>query len=112
MVDWSEGQVNASTSFNSLRIPTHIVIYGGMVMEVRNIDELAAVIGHELGHTQVWWQNQGPKNELTADRLGFKFMKQAGFDVCRGAQLLKRFHDDPTGVHPAAAYRYKMSGCK
>lgn len=112
VVDYSIGKVNAVTVFGSFKIPVQIVIYGGMMREVRNIDELASVIGHELGHTQVWWQRKGPKNELAADHLGFKFMNQAGYNVCRGAQLIKRFHRDPTGVHPLPSYRYKQSGCK
>lgn len=69
---------------------------------VHNEDELASVIGHEMGHATY-------KSELKADVLGLKYAKRAGYNYCKAAQFLKGYMKDK--VHPSGAERYKNSGC-
>ena len=70
---------------------------------VRNEDELAGVIGHEMAHAKY-------SSELKADVLGLKYAKQAGYSYCRAAQILKGLEKDTN--HPGGSTRYKNTGCK
>ena len=69
---------------------------------VKNEDELAGVIGHEIAHMLY-------KDELKADKQGLLYAKKAGYNYCKAAQFLKNYLEDDT--HPSGAVRYKNSGC-
>lgn len=80
-----------------------ILITQTLLNVVRNEDELAGVIGHEMAH-------QIHNSELRADVLGLKYAQRAGYSYCRAAQLLKLYEAD--SEHPSGSVRYKNTGCK
>lgn len=84
---------------------SRIVVYTGLLNWVKNSDELAIVIGHELGHMK--W-----KTEQRADEYGALYTRAAGFNYCRGAQVYKRMGSGDMPIHPPGADRYKAMRCK
>lgn len=82
----------------------HIAVYTGMLQFVRNEDELALVIGHELAHIK--W-----RSETKADEVGANYIAIAGYNRCKGALMLKRLGKGDS-VHPSGTIRYKHLGCK
>jgi len=81
-----------------------VIISPSLLVFVRNDDEMAGVIGHELAH-------QFYLGEMQADVLGLKFAQKAGYSYCKAAQFLKRLKGGD-GIHPEGAVRYKNTGCK
>lgn len=69
---------------------------------VKNDDELAGVIGHEMAHRYF-------KSELMADLQGLRYAQKAGYGYCIAAQFMKNFAEDKN--HPSGEVRYKNSGC-
>ena len=88
-----------------------IVIYTGMLDYVKNQDELARVLGHELSHFTLRHRRSNVKNEYAADRMGGIYMGLAGYNQCRGALLLKRRGSNGGNDHPADILRYKAFHC-
>lgn len=80
-----------------------IIIFSGLLKATSNQDELATVIGHEMAHNIY-------SGEMDADRLGLTYMRNAGYNYCRGAQFLKKTGNGD-GVHPPWKVRYKATGC-
>lgn len=108
---------------------TKIVVFTGLMEAVRNEDELAMVIAHELAHAMQHhvWQGGFPdigldsrEVEANADRMGAFLMMRAGFDICKGRKVFEVFRDkmgeDPTAPsHPIPSYRIhllKMAWCR
>ena len=81
-----------------------IVIYTGLLKFVRNEEELALVIAHELAHVK--WHT-----ETRADEYGALYLIAAGYNYCKAAQLFKRFGDGDPPIHPSGADRYKAMRC-
>lgn len=79
-----------------------IVVTTELLSLVKNEDELAGVIGHEMAHAIY-------TSELEADILGLKYAQKAGYSYCRAAQFMKGFAED--SKHPSGSVRYKNSGC-
>lgn len=73
-----------------------------LLATVRNEDELAGVIGHEMAHAVY-------SNESRADVLGLKYAARAGYRYCVAAQFLKQLSGDDR--HPDGYTRYKNTGC-
>ncbi len=84
-----------------------ISINAGMLQFVRNDAELALVLGHELAHYKLGHRGSTPSNEFAADALGAIFSSHAGYGVCTGAQVVKRFNDRSSKTHPDSNERYK-----
>lgn len=124
--------INAHASNNN---GLEIVIYQGMLDFVESDDELAVVIGHELGHHMLGHlamskyhgiPHYGYKGspfltsqyrEAMADLLGIQLTTMAGYNPCKGADLWKRlvklyghsYHG--SGTHPhklARIYNYGL----
>ncbi len=101
-------QVNAWIDTENMTITT------GMLAFVKNQDELAAVIGHEMGHyiLQHFELKTGDSrlHEANADKFGIYLMLRAGYDVCNAKGVWERF-DDRFGdsvitiSHPSPAQR-------
>lgn len=90
----------------------------GMLRFVRSDDELAVVLGHELGHLPTsrahgllaWtWSD----HEREADLRGLIYAHQAGYDIRAGARVFERMAtelavwpgDEAAGPHPSHAER-------
>lgn len=101
----NSSEVNAQCGFMSISINK------GMLAFVRNDDELALVLGHELAHFNLGHTSSTPMNELAADSLGAKYEDRAGFNHCKGVMVLYRFHSAGSDTHPASDYRYKRLQC-
>lgn len=98
-------------SVNAEAQGSRIGIYVGMLKNVRNDSEMALVLGHELAHGRLGHSGSTPSNEFAADKLGAKYAHSAGYNVCVGAQLLKRFGSVASKTHPAGTERFKRLGC-
>lgn len=98
---------------NAWITPNALTITTGMLNFVKNKDELAAVIGHEMGHYMLQHFELGGDSrihEANADKFGVFLMLRAGYNVCDAEQIWERFDDkfgDPimTDSHPSPAQR-------
>jgi predicted Zn-dependent protease len=87
----------------------YIKFNSGMGAVVRNKDELAWVLSHELGHF-VLKTGGTPKTEMDADKVGATLSRRAGFNSCNGVKLLRRFVGDPQ--HAPGEVRYNSVRCR
>jgi len=89
-----------------------ISITTAMLRTVRNQDELARVLGHELGHHYLKHRNSSYAHEYAADMQAAVYMRNAHYNVCRGAALLKRRNNEgDADTHPADYLRWLRFGC-
>ncbi len=88
-----------------------VTIKQGMLSELENEDELAMVLGHELGHITLHHHVSNIPNEYAADKVGAGYARVAGYGVCHGAEMYLRWGDPESDDHPAAASRYYRLGC-
>lgn len=79
---------------------------------VRNDDEIARVLGHELGHIANGDMSSSKGNEYRADASAAVYMRAAGYNVCRGAALIKRRNLPESSDHPSDYNRWLMFNCK
>lgn len=103
--------LNPSSDANASSSPMRIEVTAGMLRFAHNADELALVLGHELGHYVLHHTGSTPSNEFAADRLGAQFEDRAGYNHCNGVQLLYRFHDKADSTHPDSDERYARLRC-
>jgi len=94
-------EINANAGWGS------ITINEGMLRFVRNDAELALVLGHEIGHYKLGHWSSTPRNEYSADAYGARVIGKAGYSVCTGARVLKRFNAPDSDTHPASIKRYR-----
>jgi len=94
-------EVNAS--YGGMRV----TINQGMLADVRDDDEIALVFGHELAHYTLAHNASTPAHEYAADALGAIYMHNAGYNICIGAQVIKRFHAPDSDTHPNSDSRFK-----
>ena len=92
-------EVNAYQSGNT------IVVYQG-ILNITNRDEIALVLGHELAHYKLHHRQSNWPNEYAADRLGWKYASKAGYNMCRGKNLFKKFRKGASSDHPDPIDRY------
>lgn len=78
----------------------------------RNEDEIARVLGHELGHIANGDMSSSIGNEYRADAAAAVYMKAAGYNVCRGAALIKRRNLPESSDHPSDYSRWLRFNCK
>lgn len=91
-----------------------VVLTSGILRAFENIDELALVIGHEVAHAinhDVYHRDLDANDvEAHADKLGAFIMMRAGYNVCKGKEIMRIFKEvygdtsSPRG-HPSLAYR-------
>ncbi len=102
---------------NAWMTPDGMFITTGILHFVKNKDELAAVMGHEMGHYVLQhFQLDGDSriHEANADKFGVFVMMRAGYDPCVIEGLWERmadtFGDEAiTTSHPGSAQRaYEM----
>ena len=99
-----------------------VVVYSGMMDEMRNEAELAFIVAHEVGHAVARhygertsrqflesWCGLFPAEddasdaelvrdfEFEADRIGMTLMAKAGYDPSAAVQFWRRFSESPAG---------------
>lgn len=99
-------QINAWTDGDSVYITT------GMLNFTKSSDEIAFVLGHELGHIVLGHflcseEFISTINERNADKYGAYLAIRAGYNVCAGKDIWKRMVDQygagegaSDGIHP------------
>jgi len=93
------------------RYQGRIVVFSELIREVKNDDELAAVIGHELGHIVLGHDQSAPNAEQDADYFGLYLAARAGYDPKAGAEIWRRFSRTKpwdlteSETHPSAPQR-------
>lgn len=95
-------------TMNAAYIPAinSIIWNKGATKFVKNKEEVAWILGHELGH----WENKNGstwKTEMAADKSGVAISKRAGYNGCKGAKLLVRFGKESDKYHPSGVNRWK-----
>lgn len=90
-------QINA-LSLSSDAQNAYIYVTNGMLNFIRNDDELAFILAHEMAHITLKTplkktNKQRVKLELKADLLGAKYMTLAGFDKKFAIAFIKRLND-------------------
>lgn len=102
---------------NAWMTPDGMTVTTGMLNFLHNKDELAAVIGHEIGHFVLQHFELGGDSrihEANADKFGAFIMMRAGYDPCAIEGLWDRMTDQfgdqiLTDSHPGSAQRaYEM----
>ncbi len=106
---------------NAYATSTEIVVYTGLLKTLRNTDELALVLAHEISHKVLGHVEPTldfPINEVyyiqtkeaEADKYGAVLALRAGYNVCTGREFWKRFAhtlgEYLDSDHPTSAYRY------
>lgn len=111
--------IDDALTVNAYNDGSKVVIYRGLINDTRSWDEIALILGHEtahgmLGHLSNWTPNNlNPDSssvlEANADKMGAFYMMKAGFNICKGREIWKRWRQkgDALGQdHPDYAYRY------
>lgn len=109
---YTKFSVSSNKSVNAESTPTGIVIYQGMLNFLRNKNELAIILGHELAHTDNGDDGSTPPREYRADKEGFFMAVKAGYNSCAGAVVFKRMAvrdgNRKSVTHPRSLDRYKV----
>lgn len=100
-----------SSEVNAYSTGHSVVILKGMLRDLRNEDELALILGHELGHIKLHHHSSTVAHEYAADHEGGIYMKIAGYNVCHGGRAYVRWNDPLSDDHPASVDRYHRLGC-
>lgn len=111
-------QISDSGIVNAYATKEAVILNRGLIKTLKNADELALVLGHELAHETLNHVNSiedgSPwfvvgRAEAQADKLGAYYMMRAGYDICKGRELYLSWmkegdylYDD----HPNYSYRY------
>src|SRR5262249_34378745 len=89
-------ELSASEDVNAFAEQRHVVITEGMLALLPRNDQLAVVVGHELGHIAAGHTEDGVGSdrpadaESEADSLGIYFAARAGYDISGAEDVLRR----------------------
>ncbi len=103
--------ISSNPDVNAYNNGVAIVLNTGLIKDARDDDEIALVLGHELAHGALHHRTSNIPNEYAADKLGAVYMRKAGYNVCLGAMMVKRFGSAKSKSHPPGTERYKALGC-
>ncbi len=95
---------------NAMYNGKNIVLFKGILPTLKNDDEIALVLGHELSHFLLKHKGSTPSNEYAADKLGAELENHAGYNSCRARYWFKRFDWPDSATHPASAKRFLRLG--
>ena len=95
-----------------------IFVLKGIDAAVKNDDELAFVISHELSHITLRHVLANPidkedsrRHEALADKLGAFYVTKAGYNMCNGREFfthLEELGSKGGGSHPLSKWRYEQ----
>ncbi len=107
-----------SQEINAYNDGKRIVMFRGLINSAKSWDEIALVLGHEVAHGMLGHlgklSSQDPHEitvlEANADKMGAVYMMKAGFNVCVGREIYKRWKTElgnhQNTDHPDYSYRY------
>ena len=118
---------NDSRISASVCSPNIVLISTGAYQDCRNEDEVAAILGHEVGHIVIWKEQGLPGStleearavELQADKRAVELAKKAGYNPNAAVQWewrmmgyqyrmgLDIFADDSSSTHPSQIKRIR-----
>ncbi len=112
-------KVVQSQEVNAYATEGVIVVYSGLADFVKNDDEMALILAHEVAHvilrhmsTPEEDTDETRKKEADADKYGAILMMQAGYDLCKGREFWRHMAsnsgDRLIQDHPDYAYRYSQ----
>lgn len=96
----------------------HIVIFMGAIKQADSWDEVALILGHEVGHGVLGHlrncnlsdTEEARLAEASADKIGAIYIMKAGYNICKAREFFKRLAqsegDVLDGSHPSLMYRY------
>jgi len=102
--------LNTNGVMNAAGVGPYIIIFSGVIPFLRNKDEAAVLLGHELAHSKLGHLASTPHNEYEADRYGAAYAKKAGYNPCEGVKMFLRFGAG-SETHPSGVSRYKQLRC-
>lgn len=96
-----------------------VIITTGLLEFAESNDEIATIIGHEIGHIVLMLGlgdfDRGPETEYKADKLGIIFADAAGYKGCMVAnfhwRLFQTFGDHLPSSHPQPTERMIKLAC-
>lgn len=117
-------KIDDSDNINAYATSEMIVLHRGIIDFTKNDHELAMIIGHEMAHYYLHHVHFDPpiqgldkvvydkQAELNSDKLGAFIAMQAGYDVCKGREVWRRFGDEYGDIienlsHPLSVFRHK-----
>lgn len=102
-------EYSSSGEFNAYNNGETIVVMQGLMSRV-NTNEMAFVLGHELGHSH--GNGSGWSGEYGADRYGVRLATSKGYNACAAAKsFFKKLPDVASSDHPSPSDRIKHLGC-
>ena len=117
--DTPKFRIVESDTINAYTNGKDVVIFRGMLNFVKNDDELAMVLSHELAHVMLRHTSfsefqitslETSQAEANADKLGAIYMIKSGYDVCKARDLwmrmLKTKGNYQGNDHPTYSYRF------
>lgn len=105
-----ELRFSPSMEVNAFYEGQYITVNRGLLSSVKNSNELALVLGHELAHSSRHDSGSTQAREFAADALGAKYIRMSGYNVCSGAKwFLRQSYLIPD--HPRSILRYRALGC-
>lgn len=102
-------EFSSSSEINAYQSGYTITLNQG-ILNATNKNELALVIGHELGHFMLHHLRSNHSNEYAADAAGAYYASKAGYSMCKGKELFKKFKKGGSDTHPDPVNRYKRIG--
>jgi predicted Zn-dependent protease len=79
-----------------------------MLDDMQNRDELARVVGHELGHIKNNCRD-GRNMEMKSDEVAVTYLEKAGYNRCKAAEYLRRRNAPRSWSHPSDEERVKRA---
>jgi len=110
--------VGDNNNINAYATYYTIVVLKGLGDVVKNDDELALVIGHELSHITMEHvlkktesAEESREHESLSDKMGSFYMMKAGYSVCKGRVFflnLQKVGMKGGNTHPNTMWRYNQ----
>ena len=100
-----------SSENNALSTEHHVIVFSETMRDAGSDDEIAAVVGHELGHVVLGHRKARAASEAEADYFALYLLARAGFDPEAAAEAWRRrARTMPEsligwGTHPSAPER-------
>ena len=100
-----------NTAWNAAAVGRRVVVFSELIRAAKNDDEIAAIVGHELGHKVLGHSGSSPDAEADADYFGLYLSARAGYSPEAGAEVWRRrARSEPwnlvgSSTHPSAPQR-------